>query len=624
MSIIKEEPIDSAALYREKHGHYAFEVLMRAQACWEAMSEFRRERQRNKDYVNGKQWGDMIKVGGKWMSEEQYLTSQGNVPLKNNLIKSILRRVTGAYKQQNTEPTAKARNRANQSDGEVFTELLRANGQRNMLTDLNTRAFEEFLISGVCVYRKFYGRRNTRRGNLCECWTDMVSPRHFFVDGNMEDFRTWDADIVGQIHDVSFEQLCSNFCIGERGREMHEKLREEYKRARDRELMMGVAENFGMRKSAMSFLMASDPSVCRVIEVWTKEQKERYHCHDTLKGECYKVELEELEAIEAENEARLQQVRDAGMDESQARLIKTEYFIDDYWYYRFITPTGLVLDEGETPYAHGTHPFVFRCYPFIDGEIHSFVADLIDQQRYVNRLITMQDFIMRSSAKGVLLVPTDAIPEGMTLADFAEEWSSYNGVIAFKAKPGVPLPTQIHGQVSNMGVSELLNLQIKLFDVIGADNTLQGASSANMSGVLFQQKTQNANTSISDYLGVFSGFINEGAVMDVKNMQQFYDEQIPIRVTGRPNTVITFDPDKHSDVELDIAVTQDTSSAVYREIGNDFLLQLLQMQQISVEELLEFGSFPQGDALLQSIQARKQELQQQQMAMQQQGMAPAV
>jgi len=50
-----------------------------------------------------------------------------------------------------------------------------------------------------------------------------------------------------------------------------------------------------------------------------------------------------------------------------------------------LSPFGDILDEGEIPYEHKSHPYVFKAYPFIDGEIHSFVSDVIDQQRYTNR-----------------------------------------------------------------------------------------------------------------------------------------------------------------------------------------------------------------------------------------------
>ena len=113
------------------------------------------------------------------------------------------------------------------------------------------------------------------------------------------------------------------------------------------------------------------------------------------------------------------------------------------WRYRFFSPLGDLLDEGETPYWHGEHPYVLNYTLSIDGEVHAFVEDVIDQQRYINRLITMIDFIMGSSAKGVLLFPEDQIPDGMTIEDIADEWTKYNGIILFRPRPGSPMPQQI-------------------------------------------------------------------------------------------------------------------------------------------------------------------------------------
>ncbi len=39
---------------------------------------------------------------------------------------------------------------------------------------------------------------------------------------------------------------------------------------------------------------------------------------------------------------------------------------------------------------------------------------MIDQQRYANRLITLYDWVMRASAKGVLLLPEGSVePENL-------------------------------------------------------------------------------------------------------------------------------------------------------------------------------------------------------------------
>ena len=92
----------------------AFHVLMEAQQFWDNMSRFRKERERNKRYCYGDQWGDIIHVDGHDMTEEEYIKSQGNVPLKNNLIRRLVKNVLGVYRSQSKEPICTARDRDEQ------------------------------------------------------------------------------------------------------------------------------------------------------------------------------------------------------------------------------------------------------------------------------------------------------------------------------------------------------------------------------------------------------------------------------------------------------------------------------------------------------------------------------
>lgn len=111
---------------------------------------------------------------------------------------------------------------------------------------------------------------------------------------------------------------------------------------------------------------------------------------------------------------------------------------------------------------------------------------MIDQQRHTNRLVTLYDWVMRSTAKGVLLFPEDSLPDGVEIDDISDEWSRFNGVILFRPRPGVPLPQQVTGNAANLGISELLNLQLKLFeDISGVNSALQGKLENNsVSGTL--------------------------------------------------------------------------------------------------------------------------------------------
>ena len=267
------------------------------------------------------------------------------------------------------------------------------------------------------------------------------------------------------------------------------------------------------------------------------------------------------------------------------------------------------MKEGETPYAHGSHPYVFKAYPFIDGEIHSFVADVIDQQRYINRLITMHDWILRSSAKGVLIFPEDCLPKGVDPNDILDEWGRVNSVI-FTRKGAQQLPQQIASNATNIGISELLAMELKLVeDISGVHGALQGKPGySGQSGSLYAQQTQNATMSLLDMLECFSGFVIDGAYKDVKNMQQYYDDKRIFNIAGKSGKYIEYDPEKISDVEFDLSISESTQSPAYRQTANEFLMQIWQSGQISLEQLLENGDFPFADELLQSLQSQKEQM----------------
>ena len=599
--------IDTVVSAKRYGDRRAFDILMEAQYYWSQMEDFRKDRERNKRYTYGFQWDDMICVDGKSMSEEEYIKSQGNVPLKNNLIRRLVRSVLGVYRSQSKEPTCTARDRDEQKLGETMSTILQCNMQLNRMNDVYARTMEEFLISGFIVHRKSYGWRNGKE----DCWTDYVQPNNFFIDNNMRDFRGWDVSVLGEVHDISFGQLCEQFASSP---QEYRQLRDIYKWAARKDYIATYAERFGYsRLENYDFLFTSEPGRCRVIEIWRKEQKPRYRCHDYQNGDIFKIDEEDYaQVVLTENEERMRMAKEAGMPEDEVPLIKATWFVDDYWYFYYLSPFGDILREGETPYEHGSHPYVFKAYPFIDGEIHSFVADVIDQQRYTNRLITLYDWIMRASAKGVLMMPEDCLPDGVSIDDIAESWTEFNGVIVYKPSKSGKVPEQVANNSTNIGIAELLNMQLKFFeDISGVTGALQGKPGySGESASHYNQQTENATKSLLDLLECFSCFVVDGAYKDVKNMQQFYDSKRVFNIAGKSGAQIEYDPKKIRDVEFDLSITESTSTPAYRHLANDMLMQLYQSQAISVEQLLEHGDFPFADELLQSIKSQKEQLEQ--------------
>lgn len=582
----------------------ALGILLEVQTYYQAMYRFRQDRERNKRYVYGDQWSDIVCVNGKKMREEEYIMQQGNIPLKNNLMRRLVRNVIGTYRKQSTEPTCIARDRDEQKLGETMSTVLQYNMGLNRMSELYARTMEEFLISGMIVHRKYFGWRDNKE----DCWTVNVQPNNFFIDTNMRDFRMWDCTCLGEIHDEDFNEICSRFADSP---EDYTRLAEIYAIARDKGALTQVWEQFGYSRGSneIDFLVPKDESRCRVIEVWRKETKPRYRCHDWNNGEIFKIELGDLQTMVIdENQKRIRDGLSRGMAQNDIALIEAEWFIDSYWYFYFLSPQGDILAEGESPYAHKSHPYVFKAYPFIDGEIHSFSADVIDQQRYTNRLITLYDWIMRASAKGVLLIPEDCLPKGTSPEDFADTWSKFNGVILYKpSTKHSAVPQQIASNSTNIGINELLNLQLKFFeDISGVNGALQGKPGySGMSASLYNQQAENATTSLIDLLDTFNEFIREAAYKDVKNIQQFYTRERIISIAGKKSA----DPDLIQDVEFDLSIVPSTATPAYRAMANDFLMQIWSAGQISLQQLLQAGNFPFADELLQNLQSQQEQLQ---------------
>lgn len=473
-------------------------LLMRALECMESLRSFRTERERCKRFTYGDQWIDIVDDGGVRMREEEYIHRQGNIPLKNNLIRRLVRNVLGVFRDRLRIPRCVARDSGDSDKAATINLLLDYINGQNRLEEIYARTMEEFLISGLIVHKKWYGRRE----GLCDCRTDLVSPSRFFFDTTGRDIRGYDAAIVGETHDLAFDELCATFACGP-------------------EDVSCLARVFGVSPA--------DPRAsCSVIEVWERHRPMRLSCHDHRYGRWFRADAARLGAINRLNASRLR-AGHPGID--------TKWIFDEVWEYTFLAPDGTVLCRGESPYEHRRHPYVFKAYPFIDGEIHSFVSDIIDQQKLTNRLISMYDWILRASAKGVLLFPEGSLPEGVDINDVADEWSRFNGVIVFRPKAGVPLPQQVSSKSADIGITRLLEIQMNMMeDISGVNGALQGKlDSGTMSGTLYTQQTRNSLTALADLLQSFDDFILQATATDVSNLRQFYTpERIEAIIGNRP------------------------------------------------------------------------------------------
>jgi hypothetical protein len=587
--------------------------LLKYKDMYDKLYEFRKNRRRNIDYTFGKQWNDIIddpdSPYGKGVTEEVYIKRQGKVPLKNNLIRQLNKSVLGTFRGNKTEPTAIARDRDEQKVGEMMSIAMQYAYQNNDLWEVDARTLEEFLISGFCVQITRFKWWRSRQ--IYDVYVAQENPSRCFFNSDMSDPRGDDLRTFGVVRDMTIAEVLEQFA---KTREDAVRIKDLY-RYTDAQIAAQYDAFTNRRFREMDFFIPVESSMCRVIEAWSLESKERIRVHDTLSAETYVVEVTQKGELDAQNAQRTAEAVAQGVDAQDVPLINFDWFIDQYWYVQYLTPTGEVLFESETPFEHKDQPFSIKAYPLVDGEVHSFVEDVIDQQRYINRLVTMIDFIMGASAKGVLIFPEEALGD-MDKKQVLDEWVKYNGVIFAKTKGGTPLPQQVSTNATNVGAYELLNIQLKLMsDISGVHDALQGKSPGSGTPAnLYAQETQNAATNLLDLFESFNSFRRQRDYKMMKTIQQYYDSPRYINIAGKDYSEESkfYDPQKIRNSEFDVAIAESPSTPAYRTVMNGFLLELFKTQAIDVKTLLENSAYPFADRVLSSIQRKEDEMKQMQ------------
>lgn len=601
-----------------------YELLQRCWQAWNNLEAVRMTRDRAKRYCYGDQWGDTVRVykNGYYydMTEREYLKRKGSVPLSNNVMVSILNTLVGMYAKQGTEPVCFARTRSSQSLSDMMSATMQCNWQNTQMEDLLKHALEDYLIGGVMVCRETY---EDRTQEIEDSWTDYIEPNYVFWEGG-SDPRHLDLSLIGVLHDESVNDLYKKFAREEYGLSIDD-LNRIFDIDPDNSQTEGTMHNDTNDLSNISFDIPSKRGhYVRVIEAWTTETKYRYQCYDpiaTNESDAYfRIECDDkvlIAELNAKNVERKKQYDLMGVSPEDRAYITAKKVADKYWYYTFMAPDGTVLCRGETPYDFKSHPFSVKFYPYVNGEIHPFMGNVIDQQRYINRLIIMNDMAIRSSAKGVWLIPTQVL-DGMTPEEFAEQATEYDGMIFYTPKATLPnsRPDIITSNAVNLGTNELLQMELNLMrEVSNVSGALQGKTpTAGTSASRYAQESQNASTSLYSILKDMESFTECVAQKKCMMIKQYYDNGRPI--FNRDNTYpMEYDRLAARDIMFKISIKNAAATASYQNNINDKLDRLLEMGAINIVQYLQNLNEPFADKLLQDVQSQVENLRAQQAEM---------
>jgi hypothetical protein len=498
-----------------------------------------------------------------------------------------------------------ARGREEASLGEMLTNTLQCALELNEVKELDARQLEVYLMSGVGCQKIGYDYWKER--NLEDLTIENTNINRLFLNTDVSDVRLKDLRLIGEIIDTTVDNIVSAFA---KNTAQEQRIREVYANISSKDFFSDYGFD-ARRVDSLDFYIPRDSNKARLFEIWQLRSAWRTYVHDPMDG-SYTITDTPMSEIAKENNARLEMALANGIDKTEVPLLEAEAKHEQFWYVKFLTPLGHCLFEAESPYKHEEHPYSLVLFPLLDGEVWGFVEDMLDQQRYINRMVIMLDFIIGASAKGVLMVPEDCVPEGMTPEQFADEYRRFNGVIFYKPRADGQLPKQIAASSVPAGIMEMLNLQMGLLEKnSGINESIQGQRApSGTPAALYAQEAQNATLNVVDQLQSYQSMILRRNRKALKVITQFYKDKRYLAINGLAATKEEkiYDPELARDLDWDMAIAQGKDTPVYRQMVDDMLFELLKSNLIDLEMFLEHTSMPFAEKLLASVRTRMESL----------------
>lgn len=590
-------------------------LLTRAEAAWMAQAETRKEWLRNLRYVRGDQWSDYVEDenGERVLERNRIAARTGGVALQNNHLIKIVNTLMGIYSRSATMPVCFARQENADTKSQMMTRALKTNWDNNEMKDLLESEFFQMIVGGTSIVKEVWAERD----GIDDSYTYKVDLGHAFWEAEGTDPRHWDISMIGEFRDYTIGELAATFAESEYD---YNQLLEIYKPYLSQLATIHKTRN-DYSEGSWNYPMATN--LCRVYEIWTKEHKPGIRCKDIMNTEqpLYHIDPRDLPNIQAENERRIALGREQGIADDDIPLIEYKgkglgYKIYEYWHYWALTPDGRILVDYDSPFEHGSHPYTIKMHLYANGRTTPFISCIIDQQRYINRLITLNDLLINSSIKSLKMIPIDLIPKGMSIREFARQAVELDNWVFYEPQNRMTNaePKVITQNATNIGIHELLQVQLSsINDITNVHGALQGkAPNAGTSAQLYLMESQNATTSIATLLNKFSRFENNVARKKMKTIHQYYQEPRNISVEQSSGYVMfqTYDPKAVRDIDFDVKISEAAETPVSRMFTNKQLEEWAAAGWIDLHDVLTYGYYPNLEELKQRIAASKEMVEQ--------------
>ena len=589
------------------------DLVVRCQNLYGNLDYFRRARAKVLRFAYGDHYDSKIRIKGKWIDQRDYLAATGGMAIQINQVKKVINTIAGLWTSEKNAPTVTSLDIKMKDYGTGMTEVVRANYRKNSINVLSGEWLNEADIGGLAVAKEEF---SSYLGGKKDAVTKVVNPNMFFFDSGMQDSRFGDLTLIGQLHDMAFNDFCSTFA---KKPSDFAKFREWYASDSNPRLQPDAVDISNLHKeSDMVFDRPSQSGYCRVIEVWTRERRSRYHVLDTNSPEQpYDINADDEQMIAQINETnrqRMEEGRRQGWNDEDVPLIeyKPYWFIDTYWYCRFLTPDGHIIWEGESTLPNRSHPYTIMAVPFTNGRIVGHASDAVDLNIAMERALVVDDMVKRAGAKGVMFVPEDIVPDWMDWNEFAEQATSINGIVYYKPKPHGNIPEMVYSHSSSVDATNMVSMLSRLLDEgVNMTGAIQGqAPTAGTSAALYNQQKQQAAVPLAPLLERFRVFMDDVAMKKLQFIQEYYTIQDYAEIVSSDELLqaMNLNLSAMGDLRYKVAMGPGVDTPQYRDELREDLMMLVQSGAITTLDYVQMMNRPYMSEIEKRIQRHMEEM----------------
>ena len=265
------------------------DLLWMCKDYWDGLDYVRRQRRRNRDFRNGRQWTP---------KEYAAIMRNGTNPIIQNYISLMVRNLMGQFIINKGNPVAIARKEESSDEGKMMSLALEHVMEVNDDDIKDRDMLEDLMLGGIACCRIGYGWLSNR--DIDDVKTTNVNINRLFFNTDIDESTLSNIDVVGLICDDSINGMIVNFADTKDDENF---LKEIYGQSRDKKYYQNrysaYADQNTKKLDNIDFLTTDDDRKCRYYEVWTRERRMIVRYHDTSNGQygVSDLSIKELEEI---------------------------------------------------------------------------------------------------------------------------------------------------------------------------------------------------------------------------------------------------------------------------------------------------------------------------------------